>query len=276
MSEPLSDQGRALLDGGHALEAVDVLRRAVAAGEPSGADLLVAAYLDSGSWHAAVEWLAPLVAQGHVRFAGRLGVAYAEIGAVEDAEAALRLAIDHGERVAANDLAILLRDDGRIGEAVQVLVRAAEEGDAQAAANVVAVHLENGDLAAAVTAAERYADDTRPDVVVALADVRSAESRFDEAERLYRHAGALDAVRAHTAYGQFLVGVRGDPAGAEREFHEARRHREPGWAWTLGRFLVDEGRPDEAREYLEVAAGAGDRDAAVLLEELDGIDPTDD
>lgn len=275
-SEPLSDEGRALLDDGRAPDAVEVLRRAVASGEPSAADLLVAAYLDSGNWHAAVEWLAPMVAQGQVRFAGRLGVAYAEIGDAGDAEAALRLALEHGELVAANDLAILLRDDGRVGEAVQVLGRAADAGDEQAPANLVAVLLENGDLPAAAVAAQRYGDEARPDTIVALGDVRGAQGRLDEAEGHYRRAGELGGVRAHTAYGQFLLSLRGDAIGAEREFRAAERHNEPGWAWTLGRFLVDDGRGDEAREYLQVALDSGDRDAAELLEELDGADPADD
>ncbi len=276
MSEPLSDQGRALLDTGAALEALDVLRRAVAAGEPSAPDLLVQAYLDSGNWHACIEWLAPLVASGHVRFAGRLGVAYAEAGDVENAEDVLRLAIENGEIVAANDLAILLRDGDRVGEALNVLTRAAEAGDLQAPANLVAVHLESGNLPAAAAAAEQYADDTRPDVLVALADVRAAQGRLDEAEQAYRRADELGGVRAHTAYGQFLLAARGDAMGAEREFREAQRHNEPGWAWTLGRFLVDDGRPDEARWYLETAVGWGDKAAAALLSELDGEDPSDD
>lgn len=275
-AEPCSAEGAALLEVGHALEAVDVLRHGVAAGEPSAPDLLVRAYLDSGSWHAAAEWLGPLVALGHVRFAGRLGVALVEIGDTDRAEAALRLALEHGETVAANDLAILLRDEGRFAEAVQVLRRAAEAGDAQADANLVALHLEAGDLAAAVATAERFADETRPDTLVALADARAAQNRFDAAEALYRRAVELGALRGHTAYGGFLVDVRGDAGGAEREFREAARYNEPGWAYTLGRFLLDDGRPEEAREHLERAVGWGDRVAAAALAELNGEDPTDD
>jgi TPR repeat protein len=275
-AEPLSAEGRALLEAGRPYDAVEILRHAVATGEPSGPDLLVRAYLDSGNWHATVEWLAPLVEQGHVRFAGRLGVAYGEIGDDERAEEALRLAVDSGELAAANDLAILFRDGDRLGEAVQVLVRAADAGDTQAAANLVALHLEAGDLLAAVAAAERYVDEARPDTIVALADARSLQSKLDEAEGLYRRAGELDALRAHTAYGSFLLDVRGDPMGAEREFREAERHNEPGWAYTLGRFLVIDGRPDEARGYLETAVGWGDRAAGELLAEINGEDPTDD
>lgn len=272
--EPHSTEGRALLDAARPHDAVDILRSGVAAGEPSAPDLLVRAYLDSGNWQAAADWLGPLVEQGHVRFAGRLGVALAASGDDERAEEALRLAVRSGETAAANDLAILLRDGDRFGEAVQVLVRAADDGDQQAASNLVALHLEDGDLAAAVAAAERYADPARPDTIVALADVRSLQRRPDEAEELYRGAGP--ALRAHTAYGYFLRDVRADVAGAEREFREAQRHNEPGWATTLGRFLVDEGRSDEARGYLRTAVGWGDRDAADLLAELDGDDPTDD
>lgn len=273
--EPLTAEGSALLQAGRPLEAVDVLRQAVASGEPSAPDLLVRAYLDSGSWHSAAEWLGPLVEQGHVRFAGRLGVALVELGDRDRAEEALRLAVTHGELAAANDLAILLRDGNRLGEAVQVLARAAAEGDAQAPANLVALHLENGDVAEADEAAERYFDAARPDTVLALAEVRAAQARQADAEALYVQAGRLGALRAHTAYGQFLLAARGDVAAAEREFGEARRHAEPGWAYTMGRFLIDIGRPDEARAFLQVAADSGDRMAADTLTALD-TDPADD
>lgn len=271
-AEPLAAEGATLLRAGRPLEAVDVLRQAVATGEASAPDLLVRAYLDSGSWHAAAEWLTPLVQQGHVRFAGRLGVALAEIGDRERAEQALRLAIEAGELAAANDLGILLRDEGRLAEAVQVLERAADAGEPLAPANLVQLLLEDGDLPGAVISAERFADPARPDTVLALADVRAAQARFDEADDLYREAGRLGALRAHTAYGQFLLVSRGDVDAAEREFVEARRHAEPGWAYTMGRFLVDLDRVDDARVYLRIGADAGDRVAAELLAELDGED----
>lgn len=274
--EPLAAEGAALLESGRPLEAVDVLRQAVASGEQTAPDLLVRAYLDSGNWHAAVEWLTPLVEQGHVRFAGRLGVALSELGDRVRAEDVLRLAVSSGELGAANDLGILLRDEGRTAEGILVLARAAEQGDPLAPANLVALHLEDGDLPAAAEAAERYADPARPDTVLALAEVRAAQARLDEADGLFRHAGELGAIRAHTAYGQFLLTERGDVLGAQREFLEARRHAEPGWAWTMGRFLLDVGRPDDAREFLQVAADGGDRVAAETLAELDGLDPADD
>ena len=274
--EPLAAEGAALLEAGRPLEAVDVLRQAVASGESSAPDLLVRAYLDSGSWHSAVEWLAPLVEQGHVRFAGRLGVALIETGDRARAEDALRLAVASGEPAAANDLGILLRDEGRLAEGIQVLARAAADGDPLAPANLVALHLEDGDLPAAVEAAEHYADPARPDTVLALAEVRAAQSRLEEADGLFRQAAELGALRAHTAYGQFLLAERGDVLGAQGEFFEARRHAEPGWAWTMGRFLLDVGRPDDAREFLQVAADTGDRVAAETLAELDGVDPADD
>lgn len=276
LSEPLSAEGAALLDAGLPIDAVDVLRQAVAAGEPSAPDLLVRAYLDSGSWNAAAEWLAPLVEQGHLRFAGRLGVALIELGDRERAESALRLAVDAGEFAAANDLAILLRDQQRFAEAIQVLVRAADAGDPQAGANLVALHMEAGDLRSAIDTAERYADDTRPDTLVALGDARALQGFDDDAQACYLRAGHLGALRAHTAYAQFLLMARGDRDGAEREFREAQQHREPGWAYNMGRFLLEEGRFAEARGYLQVAVDSGDRTAAADLAELDGEDPTDD
>jgi tetratricopeptide (TPR) repeat protein len=272
--EPQCAEGSALLDEGRPLDAVEVLRQGVAAGEPSAPDLLVRAYFESGSWSAAAEWLTTVVEQGHVRFAGRLGVALVELGDSARAESVLRLAVESGEVAAANDLAILLRDGGRPGEAVQLLVQVAEAGDDLAAANVVHLHLEAGDLPAAREAAERYADESRPDTLVALADLRALEGRADEAEGWYRRAGELGALRAHTAYGQFLAG-RGDSEGAERELREAEQREEPGWAYTLGRFLLDEGRPDEARPYLQRAIDSGDASAQQAMVELDGGDQDD-
>ena len=272
----LSATGAALLEAGRPDEAVDILRHACATGEPGADDLLARAYLDGGDWFGAAEHLGRLVAHGHVRFAGRLGVALAEIGDLDRAEAAFRLAIDPGEVAACNDLAILLAGECRIDEAVLHLERAAGAGDPQAAANLVELLFEAGDLGAATRAAESYADEGRPDTLVALADVRAAAGRADDAERLYRRAGDLGALRAHSAYGGFLAATRGDAAAAEREFREAGRHAEPGWEFALGRFLVDEGRAAEARPYLATAAAMGDDDAATLLSEIDGEDPFDD
>src|SRR5205085_1160059 len=110
--------------------------------------------------------------------------------------------------------------------------RAADAGDPQAAANLVELLFESGDLGTAVQVAERYADEARPDTLVALADVRAAVGRADEAEGLYRRAGDLGALRAHGAYGGFLLAWRGDAGGAEREFREAGRHDEPGWEYA--------------------------------------------
>ena len=272
----LSATGAALLEAGRPDEAVDILRHACAAAEPGADDLLARAYLDGGDWFGAADHCGRLVDSGQVRFAGRLGVALAEIGDVDRAEAAFRLALGNGELAASNDLAILLAREGRIGEAVLHLERAAGVGDPQAAANLVELLFESGDLGAATRAAERYADEGRPDTLVALADVRAAVGRVDEAEALYRRAGDLGALRAHSAYGGFLATTRGDVTAAERELREAGRHAEPGWQFALGHFLGDEGRPAEARPYVAAAAALGDDDAATLLAEIDGEDPFDD
>ena len=272
----LSATGVALLDAGRTDEAVDVLRHAVAAAEPGADDLLARAYLDGGDWYAAVDLMGRLVAHGHVRFAGRLGVALAQVGDIDRAEEAFLLALEHGELAACNDYAILLTQENRFDEAVPLLRRAADAGDPQAAANLVELLYESGDLRAALQIAERYADESRPDTVVALALVRAATGRADEAEGLYRRAVQLGALRAHSAYGTFLLAVRGDAAAAEREFREAARHDEHGWQFTLGQFLVDDGRAMEARPYVAVAAALGDDEAVRLLAEIDGEDPYDD
>lgn len=267
--------GAALLDAGRPDEAVDVLRHAVAAAEPGADDLLARAYLDDRDWFSAAEHLGRLVAHGRVRFAGRLGVALAQIGDADRAEEAFRLAVRHGELAATNDLAILLAAEGRVAEADALLRRAADAGDPQAAANLVELLHESGDLQGAIRVAERYAEEARPDTLVALADVRAAAGRADEAEELYRRAVTLGALRAHSAYGGFLVAL-GDAAAGERELREAGRHGEPGWQFGLGRFLVDEGRAGEARPYVATAAALGDDGAVTLLAEIDGEDPFDD
>lgn len=270
--EDLAVAGAALLAAGRPHEAAEVLRQALAGGAPSALDLLVRAYFDSGSWRAAVDVLEPHVGHGDRRFAGRLGVALVQLGERERAESVLRLAVESGDVPAANDLAILLRDEGRLIEAVHLLVDAATKGDRLAAANLVALHLEAGDLSAAAAAAEQYATERRPDTILALADVRVQQGRYSDADALYRRAGELGALRAHTAYGQFLLVARGDVAAAEREFREAERIAEPGWAFALGRFLLDEGRVDEARPYLQIAVDEGDEQALVVLAELDGVE----
>ncbi len=273
---PLCAAGDALLRAGRPEEAVEVLRRAVDAGEPGADDLLARALLDAGDWHCAADHLGRLVGRGQVRFAGWLGVALDRIGDLEGAEEAFRLALGHGELSASNGLAILLARQGRAVEAEPLLRRAADAGDPQAAANLVALLQDSGDREAASRAAERYADDARPDTLVALADVRAAAGRADEAEALYRRAVARGALRGHGAYAGFLLAVRGDPAAAERELREAGRRDEPGWQLALGRFLVDEGRAAEARPYVAAAADRGDDEAVTLLAEIDGEDPFDD
>jgi Flp pilus assembly protein TadD len=272
----LSATGVALLQAGRGDEAVDVLRHAVAAAEPGADDLLVRAHLDNGDWYAAADLLARLVASGHMRFAGRLGVALAQVGDLDRAEEAFRLALEHGELAACNDFAILLARRNRTDEAVPLLRRAADAGDPQAAANLVELLYQSGDLQAALQVAERYADEARPDTIVALADVRAAMGRMDEAEALYLRAVVLGALQAHIAYAAFLLVVRGDPIAAERELQEAALRDEPGWQFALGRFLVDDGRPAEGRPFVAEAAALGDDEAATLLAEIDGEDPYDD
>jgi Flp pilus assembly protein TadD len=273
---PLCAAGDALLRAGRPDEAVDVLRQAVDAAEPGADDLLARAHLDAGDWPCAADHLGRLVGRGQVRFAGWLGVALDRVGDRTGAEAAFRSALGHGDLSACNGLAILLARQGRAVEADSLLRRAADAGDPQAAANLVALLLGAGDLPAATRAAERYADDVRPDTLVALADVRAAAGRSDEAEALYRRAAALGALRAHGGYAGFLLAVRGDAAAAERELRDAGRHDEPGWRFALGRFLVDDGRPAEARPYVAAAAALGDDEAVTLLAEIDGEDPFDD
>lgn len=276
MSGALAERGAALLDEGRVHDAVEVLRRAVAAGEPAAPDLLIRAYLDSGHWHCVVDWLGPLVEQGAAQYASRLAAALVGLGDLTRACDLLQLAVTSGDLAAANDLAILLHDKGHLTEAVQLLTDAAEAGDPHAGANLAAVLLESGDLRHAAEAAEKYLHESRPDTFAALGDVRATQGRDGEAIEHYERAIELGAVRGHTAYAAFLLDVRDDADGAEREYRNAARRREPGWAATLGRFLVELGRPDEAREYLQHALDHGDVSVEELLILIDGEDPYED
>lgn len=276
MARALAAEGAALLEDGRPDEAVEVLRRAVAAGEPAARDLLVRAYLATGHWHCVVDWLGPLVGQGEVGYARPLGVALAELGDVDRAEDALRTALAAGDTSAANDLAILLHGRDRFAEAVMLLTEVAEAGDPHAGANLSSLMLERGDVTGAEQAAQRYLHDSRPETYAALADARAARGRHEEAAGLYRRAVELGAVRAHTAYAGFLLDVQGDAAGCERELRAAEQAGEPGSAANLGRFLVDTGRAAEGRGYLERAVASGDGSAVLALAEVDGEDPYED
>ncbi|MCW2631166.1 MAG: hypothetical protein JWR88_128 [Pseudonocardia sp.] len=276
----LCAQAERLLDGAEDRhdEAIVLLRRAVAAGEPGGARLLARAYLERGMRHEAINLLTPLVNGGRTEFAAPLGDALAGVGDHEAAEDAYRVAINAGDIGVTNDLAVLISRRGRIAEAIRLLERAIQAGDELAPMTIVGVQLMLPDgLPMATATAEQLADEARPNTLIALADVRVTAERYDEAEQLYRRASELGGHRAHIHLGWFLQDVRGDMAAADREYRLARGAQEPGWALALGRFLLDNDRRAEARSYLELSALWGDQEAAALIEtDLDGVDPTDD
>lgn len=271
----LSEQGRRLLESAvdRHDEAIEVLRHGVAAGEVDAPMLLARAYLGRGRRREAADLLEPIVAAGRVELAGLLAETLAALGEHDAAESAYVAAVAAGDLVATNDYGVFLRDRGRPHEAAHVLRRAARAGDELAPSNLVAVYLEElDDLASARRVAEAYADERRPSTLVGLADVRLATGRAGDAERLYRRAAELGAHRGHVYYGWFLQDTRGDLAGAEREYRLAQRAGEPGWAYNLGRFLLDTGRAEEGQQLLEYAAYWGDAEAAALLD----ADPSTD
>ena len=275
--EPFSAEGAALIEAGYPLDAVDLLRQAVASGEPSGPDLLLRAYLDSGNWHAAAEWLTPLVAAGHVRFAGALGQVFLEIGDRDRAEEMLRLAVESGD-AARRPTTWQSCSATRAGTPRRCTCwsRAADAGEPYAGSNLVELHLEAGNLPAAIEAAERYADERRPETLVALAEVRARQGHPDEAERLHRRAEQLGALRAHTSYGRFLQrGARGLGAARARvpEGRAARRARRgptpsAGSCWTTAALA-------KPAATWSGPPTIGDNSAAEALIDLDG-DPTDE
>jgi Tfp pilus assembly protein PilF len=277
-AESLVARGRRLLDGDEDRhdEAIAVLRRAVAAGEPEAVELLTRGYLERGFRFEAAELLAPRVKAGRIDLALPLAEALASTGDPDRAEEAYRIAVNAGDIEAMNDFGVFLRDRGRLAEAEQMLRRAAEAGHETAPVNLVEVQWESDpDRRVAIQTAEQWADEANPTSLLGLAFVRAAQARLDEAEELYRRAAELGAYRGHIEYARFLQDARDDLAGAERELEAAEREQEPGWALAFGQFLADVGRPDEARAYLRHAAHWGSLEAAAALEELDG-DPHDD
>lgn len=275
--EPLSARGALLLDADDDRhdEAVEVLLHAVAAGEPSAPALLARAYLDRGHRRAAIRLLEPRVRAGRADLALPLAEALTGAGELERAEAAYLVAVGTGDPEAMTALGMFLREQGRLSEAERMLRRAAEAGSDAAPAQLVAVQWRLGEPRLAEATARRWADPARPSTLHALAFVLAASGRDDEAERLYRTAAELGALRGHIEYARFLLNVRDDAEAAEAQLLAAERTQEPGWALAFGLFLADAGRPDEARAYLRHAAHWGSAAALDALEELDG-DPTDD
>lgn len=275
--EPLCDRARALAADDPAderdpeerlEERVLLLRRARASGEPSAPGLLASAHLERGERREAVDILTPMVhAQGRAEFAGLLGETLEALGDHEGAEEAFLVGSAADDPTALNDYGVFLRGRGRTQEAVYVLDRAARAGDDLAPLNLVALHLEElADPEAAAELAERFHDETRPSTLIALADVRLAFGRVDDADVLYRRATELGGACAHIYYGWFLQDRRDDLPGAEEHLRLAWEVGEPGAAYHLGRFLFDVGRPEDAQVWLEEAAYRGDQDALAVLE----------
>lgn len=273
VDEPLCAQARALAaadgdDEDSHDQVVLLLRRAMASGESSARGLLATTHLGRGERREAVELLTPAVLhRGEVHLAGHLGEALAALGDYDGAEEAFLVGVSAEDTGTMNDYGVFLRGRGRTQEAVYVLDRAARAGDDLAQLNLVALHLEElDDRSSAAAIAEQYYDEARPSTLIALADVRLAYGRVDDAEGLYRRATELEGACAHIYYGWFLQDQRGDLEAAERALRRAHDLREPGASYHLGRFLFDIGRADEAQDWFEDAALHGDTDAEAVLE----------
>lgn len=281
--QPLCTRARELADGRgprpgdrdpdadlHA-DRVALLRRALASGEPDAAGLLATTHLERGDRRAAVEVLHPAVhGRDHAELAGLLGETLADLGDHDAAEDAFLVGVGLGDPGTLNDYGVYLRSRGRTQEAAHVLDRAARAGDDLAPLNLVSLHLEELDDPETATAiAERYADDDHPTNLIALAEVRLAAGRVDDAEELHRRAVELGGTCAHLWYGWFLLDRRDDPDGCERELRAAHDAGEAGAAVGLARFLHDAGRHDDALPLFLEAAMAGDAEAADVLEDND-------
>jgi Flp pilus assembly protein TadD len=279
VAEPLCTRAQLLLDDAEDRhdEAIAVLRSALAEREPSALRLLVRAYRERGYRAEIIELLTPRASAAEPDLAAQLGDALAAAGASDRAEDAYELAVSGGDVAAMNSFGVFLRHRNRLKEAERMLLRAAEAGDDMAPVNLVEVQWEGvGDPRVATRTAERWADESRPTTLLGLAYARACDGRYDEAEVLYRRAAELGGYRGHIEYAMFMQEARDDVDAAEREFQAAGEAQEPGWALAYGRFLVDCGRKNESREYLEHAAYWGDLEALRLIEELDTGDAYDD
>ena len=273
----LSATGVALLDAGRTDEAIDVLRHAVAAAEPGADDLLARAYLDGGDWYAAADLMGRLVAHGHVRFAGRLGVA-----------------LGPGRRHRPRGGGLPPRPGARRARGVQRLRDPAQprrtgstrRSRCSGALRTRAIRRPRRTWSSCCTSRAICAPRCRS---------RSATRTSRDPTRSSRSPSCVPQPAARTRPRSCTGGPRswarcGRTArtarscswcGATRrrrsgQFREAARHDEHGWQFTLGQFLVDDGRAAEARPYVAAAAALGDNEAVRLLAEIDGEDPYDD
>ena len=236
--------------------------------------LLARAYLDGGAWHAAVDLMGRLVAHGHVRFAGAPGRRPGPRRRICPRRGGLPPR--PGARRARG--VQRLRDPAHPGEPVR---RGGPAAPARCGRGRSAGRGEPGRAAVRVgRSARRAADRGALRGRVATRHRRRARrcagrSRpCDEAERLYRRAGQLGALRAHSAYGVFLLEVRGDAAVAERELWEAARHGEHGWQSRWASSCSTTAAP-QARPYVAAAAARAITTPRPLAE-IDGEDPYDD
>ncbi|NIH80840.1 tetratricopeptide repeat protein [Amycolatopsis viridis] len=268
--EPLTRRGTELRDEDLHEEAIEVLREAVAAGEPSAPRELAYALLGGARPRDALAVLKAAIGRGRVDLCTVLGSLATELGDYPAAHEAYRKAMDHGDLSALNDYGLLLCDEGNLDEAIAIFRRAAEFGDELAPGNLIALYVEDlNDLAAARDVGERYLSPRYPGVYPALGDVYANLGKLAKADALFRDGVRLGAPRVHQKYGWFLWKHRGDIEAAEREFWAAFDDDEVGWSHALGRFLLSRNRVDEARAVLERGAVWGDVDARELLDELE-------
>ena len=150
----------------------------------------------------------------------------------------------------------------RLGEAVQVLVRAAEAGDPQAGGQPRrAAPGGRRPARPPIEAAERYADESRPETLGRAGRGARAAGPPDEAEPLYRRAGAargaacahrVRAVPARGARGRRRRGAR-VPGGRSATPSRAGRSPSAGSCSTTG--AGDEARPRTCSSRSTAATG---------------------
>ena len=250
----LSATGVALLDAGRPDEAVDVLRHAVAAGEPGADDLLARAYLDSGDWTRRPSCWAGSSRTGTSvrRAAGR------------------RLGPDRRHRPRRGG--VPARRGARRAGGGQRPRDPAHPGD----------RFDEAVPCSGAPRTRRPAGGGEPGRA-AVRGGRPARRAGDRGALRRRVAGPTRSSRWPTCGPR---GPRGRGRGAVPAGHPAgrgagaqrvrafllrcaatrrprsgssgtRRRDEPGWPYALGRFLIDDGRPTEARDVPRGRGGAG-------------------
>lgn len=200
---------------------------------------------------------------------------------IDEAESLYRraLEIDPDDRVVLLNLGVLLRhkgveDEVACKESREMSRRAAELGDLKARFNLGNWY---NDHDQPDEAAEHYrlaADEGHVEAHTSLGILLVAKGEVDEAERCYRYAAEHGDAMAMNNLGVLLLRRDGDDARDEAFglFERSAEGGDPHGMAAKGKVFYQQGRLDQAREWLRRAAAEGSERAAELLRLWDAGD----